>query len=166
MTRYFSYGANMDPVHMARECPGAVRVGPAILQGYRFGIARAGYGTARPEPGSLIRGVLWRLTPSDEAALDRFEGVPEGLYYKSVLTVTGEDGDQDAMLYRASDPARGRPVPGYLERIVEVSESLQFPPEYIEELRALLTGDGPGTDRGRAGDGPGTVPGVTPARLR
>jgi hypothetical protein len=127
----------MDPVHMARECPGAARAGPAILKGYRFGIAHAGYGTARPDSGSLIRGVLWRLTPSDEAALDRFEAVPEGLYYKSVLTVSGEGGDQDAMLYRAANPAPGTPVAGYLERIIEVAESLEFPSDYVDELRKL-----------------------------
>ena len=138
MTLYFSYGANMDPVHMAKECPGAVRIGPATLPGYRFGIAHAGYGTARPDPGSVIRGVLWQLTPSDEAALDRFEGVPDGLYYKSLLVVSGAAGEQDAMLYRAADPATGTPVAGYLERIVEVAESLRFPSEYVEELRALL----------------------------
>lgn len=137
MTLYFSYGANMDPVHMARECPGATRVGPAILKGYRFGIARAGYGTARPDQQSVIRGVLWRLTSSDEAGLDRFEGVPEGLYYKSSLRVAGENGEQSAMLYRASDPAPGSPVPGYLERIVEVAQSLEFPSDYVEELRKL-----------------------------
>lgn len=123
---------------MASECPGATRVGPATLEGYRFGIASAGYGTARPEPGSIIHGVLWLLTPGDEAALDRFEGVPEGLYYKSTLSVSGADGAQSAMLYRASDPTPGRPVPGYLERIVEVAESLNLPSAYVEELRALL----------------------------
>jgi hypothetical protein len=128
----------MDPIHMAKECPSATRVGPAILKGYRFGIAHAGYGTARPDQSSVIRGILWQLTPEDEAALDRFEGVPEGLYYKSTLAVAGADGEHPAMLYRASDPAPGSPVPGYLERIVEVAESLGFPPDYIEELRALL----------------------------
>lgn len=138
MTLYFSYGANMDPVHMAKECPGATRIGPAILHGYRFGIAHAGYGTARPDPGSIIRGVLWRLSATDETALDRFEGVPEGLYYKSSLAVSGAEGEQHAMLYRASDPAPGNPVPGYLERIVEVAESLEFPADYVEQLRALL----------------------------
>ncbi len=138
MTVYFSYGANMDPVHMAKECPGATRIGPAILEGYRFGIARAGYGTARPDAGSMIRGVLWRLTAGDEAALDRFEGVAEGLYYKSTLPVRNATGNREAMLYRASDPAPGTPVAGYLERIIEVAESLDFPSGYIEELRALL----------------------------
>lgn len=123
---------------MAKECPGATRIGPAILKGYRFGIAHAGYGTARPDRGSVIRGILWRLTPGDEAALDRFEGVPAGLYYKNTLAVAGADGEHPAMLYRASDPAPGTPVPGYLERIVEVAETLRFPPDYVEELRALM----------------------------
>jgi gamma-glutamylcyclotransferase (GGCT)/AIG2-like uncharacterized protein YtfP len=136
LTLYFAYGANMDPVHMAKECPGAIRIGPATLAGYRFGIARAGYGTVRPDPGSMIRGVLWQLPAGDEAALDRFEGVPEGLYYKSTLRVSGPDGIQEAMLYRATDPAPGKPAAGYLERVIEVAESLEFPPGYIEDLRA------------------------------
>ena len=74
---------------------------------------------------------------SDEAALDKFEGVPEGLYYKSTLTVSGADGEKSAMLYRASNPAPGTPVPGYLERIIEVADSLDFPATYLEDLRTL-----------------------------
>jgi hypothetical protein len=137
--RYFSYGANMDPVHMAACCPQARPLGRATLPGHRFRIGRAGYGTAEPAPGAAVPGFLWELTLSDEAALDRFEGVPENLYYKSVAEVVpARGGSVRAMLYRASDPSPGIPNPGYLERIIAVAESLDFPPPYLAELRGLL----------------------------
>ncbi len=139
MTRYFAYGANMDPVHMAKQCPGARRTGPAQLQDHRFGIAAGGFGTAVPAPGSTVRGVLWILTREHEAALDVFEGVADAFYYKSSLEVISPEGERTpAMLYRASDPRPGVPAPGYLERIIEVAESEEFPPAYLAELRALL----------------------------
>ena len=138
MTTYFAYGANMDPVHMAACCPGAARLGGATLAAHRFGIAAGGYATARPDRDRHILGVLWRLTPADEAALDAFEGVPAGLYRKARVRVLAEDGGEVvAMIYRATDDAPGRPAPGYLERVVEVAELLGFPESYRGELVAL-----------------------------
>jgi len=139
MTRYFAYGANMDPVHMASQCPGAKQIGPAVLRDHRFGIASGGFGTAVPAAGAVLRGVLWTLTQADEAALDEFEDVAGGFYYKSTLPVESPDGGAaSAMLYRATDPRPGTPAPGYLERIIEVAESAGFPEEYLADLRGFL----------------------------
>lgn len=33
---YFAYGSNMDTGQMAHRCPGARKVGIALLNGYRF----------------------------------------------------------------------------------------------------------------------------------
>lgn len=138
MTRYFAYGANMDPVHMAEHCPGARRIGLAVLPDHEFRIAREGYGNAAPAPGQEMPGVLWDLTPGDEAALDGFEGVPQGLYRKERATVRASDGGVvPAMLYRPTDAAPGVPRPGYLERIIEVAGELGFPAGYLESLRRL-----------------------------
>ena len=136
MTSYFAYGANMDPVHMAECCPQAKRLGIATLPGRSFRIAAKGYGDAAPAVGGELRGVLWELSPSDEVALDGFEGVPEGHYRKEYVSVL-EGGGREvaAMLYRAADSAPGRPVPGYLERILAVAQELEFPAEYLESLR-------------------------------
>ena len=139
MTRYFAYGANMDPVHMAERCPTARRQGVAVLPGHGFRIAATGYGNAMAAPRESVYGVLWELEPADEAALDAFEGIAEGLYRKAGALVRSGDGSEvDAMLYLPADPAPGRPVPGYLERIIEVAGALNFPPAYLAELRALL----------------------------
>ena len=139
MTRYFAYGANMDPIHMAERCPTARCQGVAVLPGHGFRIAATGYGNAITVPRESVYGVLWELEPADEAALDAFEGIADGLYRKAGAMVRTSDGSNlQAMLYLPADPAPGRPVPGYLERIIEVADTLNFPPAYLAELRALL----------------------------
>lgn len=139
MTLCFAYGANMDPVHMRERCPGAIRLGLATVPDHAFGIAAGGFGMLRPKPGSIVRGVLWRLQPSDETALDEFEGVATGFYRKGVIPVVTDAGRTvDAMFYAPSDTSPGTAAAGYLERILEVGEELGFPAEYLAELRSHL----------------------------
>lgn len=128
---------------MGERCPGAAVLGQAVLPGREFRIAATGYGDAAPgaAPERLLYGLLWELDPRDEASLDAFEGVPEGLYRKEYTTVRAEDGGEvPVMLYRATNPAPGTPVPGYLEGIIAAAESLGFPADYVGELKALLIG--------------------------
>ncbi len=139
MTIYFAYGANMDPVHMAQCCPGAVQLGVAELREHRFGIAAGGFGTVGPAEGSTVHGVLWRLTPADLAALDRFEGVAQNFYQRRSALVHSSDGRVvEAMIYQPTDNSPGAAAPGYIERIVEVAESLNFPPDHVAHLKELL----------------------------
>ncbi len=139
MTQYFSYGANMDPVHMAEHSPGAVRLGHAILRGRAFGIAAGHYGTVRTEAGSSVHGVLWRLTPEDEAALDAFEGIAKGFYRKDSVEVVNDAGESvTAMIYLPVDDSPGSPSRRYLERIIEIATQLEFPDAYLQRLRDCL----------------------------
>ena len=86
-------------------------------------------------------GVLWTLTPPDEAALDEFEGVAKGFYRKDTLPVEQADGTVvPAMLYRPVDDSPGIASRRYLERIIEVAGMLKFPPEYLAELAAFRPG--------------------------
>lgn len=137
MTRYFSYGANMDPVQMAERCPSAIRIGSALLDQHRFAIAAGGFGTVHSAAGHRVHGVVWQLTPPDLAALDAFEGVAEGFYRKGLAEVVVEGGKpEQAMFYCAADGAPGVPSPGYLENIIEVAEALGFPADYLAGLRS------------------------------
>jgi gamma-glutamylcyclotransferase (GGCT)/AIG2-like uncharacterized protein YtfP len=136
MTVYFAYGANMDPVHMAEHCPGAERLGLAVLPDHAFGIAAGHYGTVRTSAGSAVHGVLWRLPPRDEAALDEFEGVAKGFYRKDTLRVESADGKTvAAMIYRPVNDAPGVASRRYLERIIEVATLLEFPECYLQALK-------------------------------
>jgi gamma-glutamylcyclotransferase (GGCT)/AIG2-like uncharacterized protein YtfP len=140
-TLYFSYGANMDPLHMAEHSPGAVRLGKAILPDHAFGIAAGHYGTVRATAGGSVHGVLWRLTPADEAALDEFEGIAKGFYRKDTAEVRDEKGELiPAMFYRPVDDSPGVASRRYLERIIEVAIELDFPVAYLEQLKAHRTG--------------------------
>ena len=63
MTLYFAYGSNMSRAAMARRCPRRARIGPALLDGYRFFVGIDGWGSVKPSAGERVHGVLWRLTP-------------------------------------------------------------------------------------------------------
>ncbi len=78
---YFAYGSNLDTARMARRCPRAAVVGPAVLPDHRVafvGRSRAwdaAVATITPADGDL-HGLLYALDDDDLACLDRFEGAP------------------------------------------------------------------------------------------
>lgn len=136
--KYFSYGANMDQAHMGATAPGATRLGRASLRGHRVSIGRAGFGTLVDDPLGEVLGVLWDLPPEDVLALDRFEGVPEGIYYRDRLPVITADGERvEAMVYRATDSAPGVAEPGYLLQVLTAAIAAGFPSSYLAVLTAL-----------------------------
>ena len=92
---YFAYGSNINLDQMAVRCPAATVVGPVVLDNYEllFRGNRSGCGVAtiEPLPGNQVHGLLWKLTPECEQALDFYEGYPR-LYEKEDITVRTEDG--------------------------------------------------------------------------
>ncbi len=135
---YFAYGSNLDREQMRRRCPGAEAAGIASLPDYRFIINNRGYATLLPAPGAEVLGVLWRLLPSDEAALDRYEGYPAGLYDKGYRSVCDTAGNAvQALVYiDHRNGTLGAPREGYLERILAAAEDHGLPAHHIELLRA------------------------------
>src|SRR5882724_812271 len=142
MTRiYFAYGANMHGGEMAERCPESDFVGPAVLKGYAFRIAKGGFATAVAVEGSVIHGVLWTLSPDDERALDEYEGVPQGLYQKMNVTVDQPDGTQtNAFAYHAVDETAGKPAKGYMEMVLLAARSQGLPEEYVAALSKWMDG--------------------------
>jgi hypothetical protein len=135
--RYFAYGANLDRDHMRQTAPGAVLVGPAILADHRVTIGRAGYGTLVPAPGEHVPGVVWQLTPADEAALDRFEGVDRGFYIKETREVATASGIEPMMVYVAVDQRPGVASSDYVRRIADAALAAGLPPQHVDALRTL-----------------------------
>ena len=138
MTLHFSYGANMDRVAMARRCPGAVALGPAILDGYRFTITADGYASVAPASGDSVHGVLWRLTPRALAALNVFESLDSGLYRRVALVVRIGGKRRRVLVYvgraRRGRAPGGRPRPGYIETVVRAARA-DLPRDYIRGLQ-------------------------------
>ncbi|KAH6628208.1 hypothetical protein F5144DRAFT_654289 [Chaetomium tenue] len=108
-TRYFAFGSNLWQHQMALRCPNSPFIGLARLHGYEWFINARGYAniapiiptptTANPpnqnegekekeeDPwATQVWGLVYALSPADEAQLDLNEGVPYA-YQKEHLTI-------------------------------------------------------------------------------
>ncbi len=86
---YIAYGSNLNIRQMRMRCPHATILGTAKLKGWELlfkGSKTGSYLTIEECPGASVPAVIWEVTPSDEAALDRYEGFPS-FYYKREIKV-------------------------------------------------------------------------------
>jgi hypothetical protein len=137
MPLYFSYGANMDRAAMSVRCPRSTPLGPAVLARHRLAVMREGWLTAARDPHARLHGVLWDLALPDVPALDRFEGVGEGLYVKAVQPVIAAGGAKRALVYFGANAGPGRARPAYLKDIVASARAWELPREAIAALERL-----------------------------
>lgn len=154
MTFYFAYGSNMNRAAMRRRCPGAAAVGPARLAGYRFIMSADGYASVAPAAGDTVHGVLWRLTPSDVAALNAYEAVDSGLYRRRLLPVVQDGRRRRALVYVGRRAREGRPKPGHLADIMRAARDWRLPEPYLRRLARRAPSAWPGlfaTDTGVLG---------------
>ena len=104
---YFAYGSNINLDQMAHRCPNAQVVGPVVLENYkllfRSNTRNAGVATIKPHKGRKVHGLLWKITPACEQALDLYEGWPR-LYEKEDVTVRDSNGQEfTVMVYVMTD---------------------------------------------------------------
>lgn len=112
---YFAYGSNMGRARMTARCPDSRRLGAAVLPGYRWIIAADGYANAVVSPADVIEGVLFDLSPADEANLDICEEVGAGCYARHVVAVQYAGATVYALIYRNQLTITGTAAPDYLE---------------------------------------------------
>ena len=91
-----AYGSNLDEERMKKRCPGAEVFGTSVIHGYRLLFKQSlsgAYATIEQDANCSVPVVIYRMTPDDEARLDRFEGYPR-YYYKRefLLPVWGLNG--------------------------------------------------------------------------
>jgi gamma-glutamylcyclotransferase (GGCT)/AIG2-like uncharacterized protein YtfP len=136
MTFYFAYGSNMDRNQMNNRCPDNHLIGQGLLPNYRFIINSRGVASVVVDSGSKVLGIIFRISIKDERTLDRYEGVRGGYYHKELLQINTEIGQQQALVYIASDNSTGPPRPGYLERIIKAAKEFNFPEDYIRNIES------------------------------
>ena len=94
---------------MRMRCPSAAALGTAILENHRFMITADGYASVVPLRGSVVHGVLWRLTARDLAALNAYESINSGLYRVRVLPVAPPQGTcRPLFMWRAAARSGGQ----------------------------------------------------------
>ncbi len=138
MPLYFAYGSNMSADAMRRRCPRAKPLGVARLERHRLAVMREGWLTAARDPRSAVHGVLWDLALSDMPALDRYEGVAQGLYAKVAQPVVTPGGAKRALVYFGANSGPGVPRADYLAEIVAAARVWPLPAEGIAALEAIL----------------------------
>jgi len=131
---YFAYGSNMDVTAMADRCPASRAIGLARLPRHRFLINVDGYATVVRDARGTVHGLLWDLALRDVQALDRYEGVAQGLYTKVVQPVLTSAGPRQALVYIGRSAQPGLPKPGYLEGVVAAAKAAGLPAGYVAGL--------------------------------
>ncbi len=134
---YFAYGSNMDTGQMAHRCPGARKVGIALLNGYRFIINSRGVASVVPDKEHIVKGVVWEISPKDVESLDLYEGIASGLYRKVYMQVVLWETIESelALVYIAKDEVPGKSREGYLDSIISAAKDHGLDEEYIAELK-------------------------------
>ncbi|HEX2069042.1 MAG TPA: gamma-glutamylcyclotransferase family protein [Actinomycetota bacterium] len=139
MSRYFAYGANMDPRHMLERVPGASVIGPARLDGYRleFNVYSSewdgGAANLEPDPDGRVWGVLWELPDDQLSGLDAYEGHPV-FFRREEVTVQGPVEPAIAWTFRVAHQDRSyvRPTDSYVQLLRSAVRVQGLPPDALD----------------------------------
>jgi hypothetical protein len=138
---YAAYGGNMDPALMAERCPHSPQQGTGWLEGWRltFGGEDIGWegplATVVEDVAERVFVVLYEISPLDERALDRWDGVTLGYFRKTRVRVETLDGDVAAWLYVLNAYEGGLPSERYLAMVADAAEKAGAPDDYVACLR-------------------------------
>jgi gamma-glutamylcyclotransferase len=129
-TLYFGYGSNLWRQQMQNRCPNSTYLGIARLDNFKWIINERGYAnvveveeTARRKENysTQVWGLVYSLQPSDEASLDRSEGVPDA-YTKEILggdfwpAVNGDQDGSSRLVDVTGKQPEGRDMLLYINR--------------------------------------------------
>ena len=139
---FAAYGVGVNRGEMAKHCPTAKLIGTAELKNYRLAFrgSRAGaLVTIEKAKGSIVPALLWEISTQDEAALERWFGVPE-LYRKATIKVRRDGAPVDALIFiLISGKPQNKPSAFYYSTLLEGYKAAGFDTEILKA--AVLEGD-------------------------
>ena len=115
MTLYVAYGSNLCKSQMRQRCPTARSLGKFIFRECRLvfrSVADLEYDKTAETPCGL-----YNISRDDERALDGYEGVASGIYFKSEQTIMYEGGKVKALVYLMNSNGIYPPSKHYAEII-------------------------------------------------
>jgi len=139
---YVAYGSNLHLGQMAHRCPTAKVVGASTLNDMRL-LFRGGRGgavaTIEPHEGGRVPVLVWEIQPTDEDALDRYEGYPI-LYRKEKVKIMQDGKRRTAMVYIMNTEGRhgehrplNQPGVGYYTTILDGYKVAGFDTEILRQ---------------------------------
>ena len=143
---YFSYGSNMSIKRLRARAPSVERVAVAMLEGHALKFHKLSLvdGSAKCDaaetgnPGDLVHGVVFRISPLEKARLDRAEGLGVG-YKEKIVSVRLADGStMEAFTYYAIRIEPGlKPLDWYKAHVLVGARENRLPPEYTRMIEAV-----------------------------
>lgn len=132
MRLYLSYGSNLCRRSMRIRCPDAKPVGKILLTNSRLvfrGVADVEYC-----PGSKTPCGIWHISQRDEDALDRYEGVNSGFYYKEYgIKVKLKGEEYNPLIYLMRSEGVYPPSQGYVDTLRRGYEDFQLDQSYLDD---------------------------------
>ena len=139
---FAAYGVGLNRTEMAKHCPTAKPIGTTELKKFRFsfrGGNACALATIDKTKGGGVPALLWETTPQDEAALDRWIGVPD-LYRKDTVKVHSNGATMDAFVYiLIGNKPPNRPSAFYYSTLLEGYKAAGFDTEILKA--AIQVGD-------------------------
>jgi cation transport regulator ChaC len=149
----FAYGSNMlnRRIQAADRAPSAQSQGTGFVAAHRLTFDKVSTEKksgrqsgkcdmeATGQPADLTYGVVFSIPKTEEAALDKAEGVGKG-YEKRPVTVTTDGGEVAAIAYIATKTNPGvRPYDWYHAFVLAGAIEHGLPPDYVAWLRTIET---------------------------
>ena len=139
---FAAYGAGVNRAEMAKHCPTAKLIGTTELKNYglAFRGSRAGaLVTIEKAKGGSVPALLWEISLQDEAALDRWIGVPE-LYRKATIKVRCDGALVETLIYILNGcKPQNKPSAFYYSTLLEGYKAAVFDAEILKA--AVQEGD-------------------------
>ena len=139
---FAAYGAGVNRAEMAKHCPTARLIGASELKNYRLAFrgSRAGaLATIEKAKGGSVPALMWETSLQDEAALDRWIGVPE-LYRKATIKVRRDGTPGDVLIYiLISGKPQNKPSAFYYSTLLEGYRAAGFDADILKA--AVQEGD-------------------------
>lgn len=133
---YAAYGSNLCIEQMGYRCPTARIVDTTWLKDHKLVFQGHTYGAHAnviPSKGDSVPLAIWEVTPEDEKALDRYEGVKGGYYTREFVTVEVLGKKQKVLIYIMTPHDYGIPTDMYLGTIAQGYEDFGLPAAYLNE---------------------------------
>ena len=132
---YAAYGIGLNRTEMAKHCPTAKLLGMSELKNYKLafrGGNACAVATIEKTKSSSVPALLWEVPLQDEAALDRWIGVPD-LYRKDTVKVRLNGAAMDAYVYiLIGNKPPNKPSAFYYSTLLEGYKAAGFDTEILK----------------------------------
>lgn len=151
---YFAYGSNMLSARLLARCPSAKPLDVARLDGYQLRwhkVSTDGSGKCNIAPdsgeGAHVLGMIYEISSSDKAALDKAEGVGKGYEEESISVAIGECKYQAIAYLATFTDDTLRPYAWYHAFVLAGAREFDFPDYYLEQIKKTEVRSDPSRER-------------------